>query len=71
MPLERKEIDDVMGGADAWKDVDKTDSKCPNVNPTKCDSKEAYFMLLQIRGGDEPSTAFFKCIKCSHRWNEN
>ena len=24
MPLERKEVDDVMGGADAWKDVDQT-----------------------------------------------
>ena len=25
MPLERKEVDDVLGGEDAWKNVDNTE----------------------------------------------
>ena len=71
MPLERKEVDDVMGGTDAWKDVDQTEIQCPNNQPTKCTSNQAYFRTVQTRGGDEPTTAFYRCIKCSHNWNEN
>jgi DNA-directed RNA polymerase III subunit RPC11 len=28
MYLEKKEVDDILGGKDAWKDVDKTDANC-------------------------------------------
>ena len=41
MNLERKEIDDVLGGKDAWENVDQTDAACPTNN---CDSKRAFFM---------------------------
>ncbi|EDP43532.1 hypothetical protein MGL_1745 [Malassezia globosa CBS 7966] len=51
MYLERKQVDDVMGGEDSWKNVDSTDATCP-----KCDNGRAYFMQLQIRSADEPST---------------
>lgn len=30
MNLERKQVDDVLGGAEAWKDADKTKVKCPS-----------------------------------------
>ncbi|KAL7422491.1 RNA polymerase III C11 subunit [Cryptotrichosporon argae] len=49
----RKEIDDVLGGEDSWKNVDQTDTACP-----KCDHRRAYFRQLQIRSADEPSTTF-------------
>ena len=29
--LERKEVDDVLGGEDAWKNVDKTTVFCTNL----------------------------------------
>lgn len=48
--LKRKEVDDVMGGEDSWKNVDSTDAPCP-----KCENPKAYFMQLQIRSADEPS----------------
>jgi len=49
--LIRKQVDDIMGGEDAWKNVDSTDTACP-----KCDNPRAFFMQLQIRSADEPST---------------
>ncbi|WFD00969.1 RNA polymerase III C11 subunit [Malassezia yamatoensis] len=66
--LERKQVDDVMGGEDSWKNVDSTDAVCP-----KCDNHRAYFMQLQIRSADEPMTTFFKCTKqqCGFQWREN
>lgn len=64
VPLERKAVDDVLGGADAWKNVDQTDATCPACTHTK-----AYFMQIQIRSADEPSTTFYKCVECGHRWN--
>lgn len=63
--LQRKEVDDVLGGDAMWKDVDQTDVACP-----KCDYGRAYFMQLQIRSADEPMTTFYKCAnsECGHQW---
>ena len=61
MKLERKEVDDVLGGSEAWKDVDKTEIKCPT---DECDSTFAFFKSIQIRSADEPETVFYRCIKC-------
>ena len=36
--LTRKEVDDVLGGDDAWKDVAQAEANCP-----KCGNKKAYF----------------------------
>ncbi|KAG9100615.1 RNA polymerase III C11 subunit [Ceratobasidium sp. 370] len=55
--LQRKEVDDVLGGDAMWKDVDQTDVACP-----KCDNGRAYFMQLQIRSADEPMTTFYKWV---------
>lgn len=65
--LKRKEVDDVLGGADAWKNVDSTEVTCP-----KCEHERAYFMLIQIRSADEPSSIFYKCCNddCQHQWRE-
>ncbi|KAJ1658632.1 RNA polymerase III C11 subunit [Dispira simplex] len=63
--MTRKEVDDVLGGAKAWENVDKTEQRCP-----KCEHPEAYFREVQIRSADEPSTQFFRCcnLACTFEW---
>ena len=65
--LPRKQVDDVLGGEDAWRNVDATDAVCP-----KCENGRAYFMQIQIRSADEPSSIFYKCTQqpCGHQWRE-
>ena len=43
----------------------KTSTPCP-----KCDNREAYWWMQQMRAADEPPTRFFRCTKCSHVWRE-
>ena len=66
MPLERKAIDDIMGGSEAWKNADQTDATCP-----KCGAHRAYYQQLQIRSADEPMTTFYRCVSCGHNWRED
>jgi len=61
----RKKVDDILGGEKAWENVDRTMSVCPG-----CSYGEAYFMQMQIRSADEPMSVFYKCVKCSHQWND-
>ncbi|PSK60265.1 transcription factor S [Elsinoe australis] len=63
-----KEVEDVLGGADSWKNVDKVPVPC--VDPG-CSSQQAYFRQVQIRSADEPMTTFYKCVKCAKDWREN
>ncbi|KAF8763277.1 DNA-directed RNA polymerase III subunit RPC10 like protein [Argiope bruennichi] len=60
-----KEVDDVLGGAAAWENVDTTEEPCP-----KCAHGKAYFLQIQTRSADEPMTTFYKCVECAHRWKE-
>jgi len=39
--------------------------ECP-----KCSNKLVYVWQVQTRGGDEASTQFFRCTKCSHTFRE-
>ncbi len=43
----------------------KTREECP-----KCGNHEAYWVLRQTRGADEPETRIFECTKCGHKWRE-
>ena len=63
----KKTLDDVLGGEEAWKNVDKTSATCP-----KCAHDSAYFMQIQIRSADEPMSTFYKCCRaeCGHQWRE-
>ena len=63
--LKRKEVDDVLGGADAWDNVDRTEARCPH-----CNNNTAFFMQIQIRSADEPMTCFYKCCKCMQQWHD-
>ncbi|KAJ1444888.1 hypothetical protein M885DRAFT_493112 [Pelagophyceae sp. CCMP2097] len=65
IPTKKKEMDDIIGGAHAWDNVDRTTMQCPS-----CNHMEAYFMQIQIRSADEPMTTFFKCVNCAHRWTD-
>jgi DNA-directed RNA polymerase III subunit RPC11 len=60
-----KVVDDILGGSQAWENVDRTQAQCP-----QCNHQEAYFMQIQIRSADEPMSIFYKCVKCSHQWND-
>jgi DNA-directed RNA polymerase subunit M len=42
-----------------------TQEECP-----KCGNSEAYWVLRQTRGADEPETRIFECTKCGHKWRE-
>jgi len=64
-PLQKKEVDDVLGGADAWKNAPKTDVNCP-----RCSYHKAAYMEIQIRSADEPATIFYRCMECEHQWRE-
>jgi len=43
----------------------KTAEQCP-----KCGNDEAYWVLRQTRGADEPETRIFECTKCGHKWRD-
>lgn len=66
--MERKQVDDMLGGEGAWDNVDQTAILCPTTN---CGGQKAYFYQLQIRSADEPMTTFYKCTTCGHQWREN
>mmetsp|Transcript_20511 Transcript_20511/g.50333 ORF Transcript_20511/g.50333 Transcript_20511/m.50333 type:complete len:149 (+) Transcript_20511:208-654(+) len=63
--MKKKEVDDVLGGEDAWKNADKTEALCP-----KCENREAYYTQLQTRSADEPMTTFYRCVDCHFQWKE-
>jgi DNA-directed RNA polymerase subunit M len=44
----------------------KTEKVCP-----KCDNTEAYWILRQMRGSDEPESRFYTCTKCGYKWRED
>ncbi|MCK4996415.1 MAG: transcription factor S [Thermoplasmatales archaeon] len=44
----------------------KTEMACP-----KCENTEAYWILRQMRGSDEPESRFYTCTKCGYKWRED
>ncbi len=47
------------------KDEDSTLPTC-DFDCSKCDSKKAYYWMIQTRASDEPETKFLKCVKCKY-----
>jgi DNA-directed RNA polymerase III subunit RPC11 len=55
--MKAKEVEDVIGGAEAWDNAEKAATQC---NRDDCDGDMAYFFQKQIRSADEPMTTFYK-----------
>lgn len=36
----------------------------------KCGYGEAVWWMMQTRSADEPTTQFYRCIKCKHTWRD-
>jgi len=62
---EKKEVT-VIDDKEKTNVLPKTKIKCP-----KCDNNEAYWILRQMRGSDEPESRFYTCTKCGHKWRED
>ena len=62
-----KEMRDVMGGEEAWKNADSMEEQCTKEGGT---NRKAYFFQLQTRSADEPMTTFYRCTECAHQWKE-
>ncbi len=52
--------------------IEETKPALPTIRAKclKCGHETAYWWLRQTRGGDEPTTRFYRCAKCSHTWRE-
>lgn len=62
---EKKEMT-VIEEKDNRSVLPKTKIPCP-----KCENKEAFWILRQMRGSDEPESRFYTCTKCGHKWRED
>jgi len=62
---EKKEVT-LIEEKDKENVLPKTKIKCP-----KCENNEAYWILRQMRGSDEPESRFYTCTKCGHKWRED
>jgi DNA-directed RNA polymerase subunit M len=53
-------------------DKDKT-TVLPKIKITcpKCGHNEAFWILRQMRGSDEPESRFYTCTKCGNKWRED
>lgn len=56
----------VIEDKEATQVLPRTKITCP-----KCNHNEAFWILRQMRGSDEPESRFYTCIKCGHRWRED
>eukprot|EP00397_Hematodinium_sp_SG-2012_P068236 GEMP01109702.1.p1 GENE.GEMP01109702.1~~GEMP01109702.1.p1 ORF type:complete len:106 (+),score=20.63 GEMP01109702.1:53-370(+) len=64
--LKTRQVDDVLGGPEAWEGVEQMSANCP-----ECSAQKAYFMQMQTRSADEPMTTFYKCVTCKYMWKED
>jgi transcription factor S len=62
----RKKEVTVIENKDELNVLPKTKINCP-----KCSNDEAYWILRQMRGSDEPESRFYTCTKCGHKWRED
>lgn len=51
-------------------DADEKKESLPviKIDCEKCGNNEAVWWMLQTRSADEPTTQFYRCIKCSYTW---
>lgn len=56
----------VIDDKDKANVLPKTEKICP-----KCGNHEAYWILRQMRGSDEPESRFYTCTSCGYKWRED
>ena len=61
---EKKEVT-IIEDKEQTNVLPKTKTTCP-----KCGHNEAYWILRQMRGSDEPESRFYTCVKCNYKWRE-
>jgi DNA-directed RNA polymerase subunit M len=61
----KKEVT-IIEDKDKTNVLPKTNIKCP-----KCANNEAFWVLRQMRGSDEPESRFYTCTKCGYKWRED
>ena len=49
-------------------DSDKSALPSIEVECEKCGHNKAVWWRLQTRSADEPTTQFFRCVKCEYTW---
>ncbi|VDL60335.1 unnamed protein product [Hymenolepis diminuta] len=62
----RLEEDAIFSADDVYSNAATIEETCP-----KCGNKKAYFIEMQTRSADEPSTIKYSCTQCHHIWIEN
>ena len=62
----RKKEVTMIENKDELNVLPKTKISCP-----KCENDEAYWILRQMRGSDEPESRFYTCTKCGKKWRED
>ena len=52
--------------------IEKDEQSLPKTNKTcpECGHGKAYWWMQQTRSADEPSTRFYRCVKCGNTWRE-
>ena len=63
--IKKSELADFTGEEEEVDVLPKTRIQCP-----KCENQEAFWYLRQTRAADEPTTRFYTCTKCKHKWRE-
>jgi len=59
------------GLADFSEDAEEVDVlPRTRIECSKCGNKEAFWYLRQTRAADEPTTRFYTCTECKHKWRE-
>ena len=53
-------IDDDEGEKDALPTIE--------IECEKCGHNKSVWWTLQTRSADEPTTQFYRCVKCEHTW---
>jgi DNA-directed RNA polymerase subunit M len=63
--MKKSDVADFSDDAEDVEVLPKTRIECP-----ECKNKEAFWYMRQTRAADEPTTRFYTCTKCKHKWRE-
>lgn len=51
-------------------DEEKETRSTIKIDCEKCGHDEAVWWMLQTRSADEPTTQFYRCVKCEYTWRD-